>query len=98
MQSGQECPVCDGLGYSMQQTRADECRKCQGDGLVARGPIRPSDAGSLDEITREAHSQPSAEGFKTCPDCAEEVRSAARKCRFCGYLFEPADKPGERDV
>jgi predicted RNA-binding Zn-ribbon protein involved in translation (DUF1610 family) len=25
--------------------------------------------------------------FKTCPDCAEQVRSAARKCRFCGYMF-----------
>ena len=25
--------------------------------------------------------------FKTCPDCAEEVRGAARKCRFCGYMF-----------
>jgi hypothetical protein len=26
--------------------------------------------------------------FKTCPDCAEDVRAAARKCRFCGYMFE----------
>jgi uncharacterized protein UPF0547 len=24
-----------------------------------------------------------------CPDCAEEVLAAARKCRFCGYRFEP---------
>jgi hypothetical protein len=27
-------------------------------------------------------------GMKTCPDCAEEVRFAARKCRFCGFEFE----------
>jgi hypothetical protein len=25
--------------------------------------------------------------LKTCPDCAEQVRVAARKCRFCGYQF-----------
>lgn len=26
---------------------------------------------------------------KICPDCAEQVKEAARKCRFCGYRFEP---------
>ncbi len=26
--------------------------------------------------------------YKFCPDCAEEVRAAARKCRFCGHIFE----------
>jgi hypothetical protein len=25
--------------------------------------------------------------MKICPDCAEEVRAAARKCRFCGFIF-----------
>ena len=30
---------------------------------------------------------PGNPALKTCPDCAEEVRGAARKCRFCGYLF-----------
>lgn len=28
---------------------------------------------------------------KICPDCAEQVPAAARKCRFCGYRF---DDPG----
>ncbi len=26
---------------------------------------------------------------KICPDCAEEVKAAARICRFCRYEFEP---------
>jgi hypothetical protein len=26
--------------------------------------------------------------YKTCPDCAEEVRAAANVCRFCGYRFD----------
>jgi hypothetical protein len=28
------------------------------------------------------------DGWKTCPECAEPVRSAARKCRFCGWRFD----------
>lgn len=40
----------------------------------------------------EELSSPSgpAPGYKACPDCAEDVRAAARKCRFCGYTFENA--------
>jgi len=27
---------------------------------------------------------------KRCPDCAEQVLAAARKCRYCGYRFDRA--------
>jgi len=30
---------------------------------------------------------------KACPDCAELVLAAARKCRYCGYEFRPAPTP-----
>jgi hypothetical protein len=26
--------------------------------------------------------------IKACPDCAENVKALAKKCRFCGYSFE----------
>ena len=29
----------------------------------------------------------SSTGMKDCPDCAESVKVAARKCRFCGHEF-----------
>jgi hypothetical protein len=37
----------------------------------------------------EEPPEPASMEFKTCPDCAEEVRAAARKCRFCNYRFVP---------
>lgn len=35
----------------------------------------------------EKPSAQSATGMKRCPDCAELVQGAARKCRFCGHEF-----------
>lgn len=41
-------------------------------------------------------SEPGKTEVKTCPECREEVRAAARICRECGHLF-PAEAPPIRD-
>jgi len=45
----------------------------------------PSSAGGDERADSMAPAPP---GVKICPDCAEEVRSEARICRFCRYPFE----------
>ena len=52
---------------------------------LASVPSKPSPV--PDMISDRAAATPES---KTCPDCAEEVRYAARKCRFCGFQFEVA--------
>jgi Uncharacterised protein family UPF0547 len=32
--------------------------------------------------------EPARPAYKQCPDCAERVLAAARKCRYCGYRFD----------
>jgi hypothetical protein len=32
--------------------------------------------------------------YKQCPDCAERVLAAARKCRYCGYRFDTERRKG----
>jgi hypothetical protein len=36
---------------------------------------------------------PSTPEYKQCPDCAESVLAAARKCRYCGYRFDSRGRP-----
>lgn len=51
------------------------------------GPASPV-AQTADQSRQSIGPTPVTQEFKTCPDCAEQVRHAARKCRFCGYMFE----------
>jgi hypothetical protein len=44
-------------------------------------------------LSAPATAEADSTQFKTCPDCAEPVRAAAKKCRFCGYIFETSQTP-----
>jgi len=53
-------------------------------------------AGEEERMLLEGDTEPppaadSSADTKICPDCAETVKAKARKCRFCGHIFE--DQP-----
>jgi len=41
---------------------------------------------------------PDGRPVKVCPDCAETVLVAARKCRFCGYRFDEPPRGPARSL
>jgi len=43
-------------------------------------PVGSTDGPAISDINDE----------KTCPECGETVKAAAKLCRFCGTRFEPA--------
>ncbi len=57
----------------------------QGRQVVELAEAGSGATGASDNTTAEPITE-----SKICPDCAEEVKAAARVCRFCGHRFEEA--------
>jgi hypothetical protein len=86
------CSQCSFKSVDEEAARAHRLKMKPG--LPEQRPSAPQSAITTATMPAAASPAPTATPeFKTCPDCAEEVRFAARKCRFCGYMFESADVP-----
>lgn len=91
--SDRQCPYCK----SPIHQSAVKCPKCQGafeelwrcpacKTPLIRGVEKcPSCSGKI------SWKDVPGGGTKKCPDCAEEIKADARKCRFCGRLFDQPD-------
>jgi hypothetical protein len=85
--------VCSERGCGLtfdKETQANLHRKLTGTGSVPVAPSRSAPPPAPAITSPPEEMTPATPEFKTCPDCAEQVRFAARKCRFCGYMFEDA--------
>lgn len=64
------------------------CKTCgfvTGDHPIA---MRHFEDGSRGLPTASGSGTATTPEFKLCPDCAEKIQATARKCRFCGYMFD----------
>jgi Uncharacterised protein family UPF0547 len=60
--------------------------------LIVGGVLFAAIQNSVNELVDLSERVPVLAGSdKTCPQCAEKVKSAARVCRFCGHPFGDAD-------
>jgi hypothetical protein len=84
-------PGCTFSASTIQEYQAHQRETIAGATDVPQSPrldteIAPEPGLAVALISQPANPVPE---FKLCPDCAEEIRYAARKCRFCGYRFAP---------
>jgi hypothetical protein len=67
---------------------ADQARRSDKD--IADVSLEQGQSGGQDEEPAPTQGE---RAMKACPDCAELVLEAARKCRYCGYRF---DRPSSK--
>lgn len=62
--------------------------------------MSPDEGQSSGQVNPEPAAAAEQRAMKQCPDCAEMVLEAARKCRYCGYRFDgqPASQASEEGL
>ena len=91
---------CTSCTYDEVITTGDFKRKYVRDGF-AHCPMcnhphqikssNPKPPATVEKPPEPAVEPPNQTATKTCPDCAEDVKFAAAKCRYCSYSF--VEKP-----
>jgi hypothetical protein len=71
--------------YNLGVVSARAAIQASATGGVGQQPAQPEPPAQIAAPTAMIEQ---GDGMKTCPDCAESVKKAARKCRFCGHIFE----------
>ena len=74
------------LNMGMSQARADYERAA----VAASRGVPRVEAAPIDVPIAQLPA-PTVTDSKVCPDCAETVKIAARKCKHCGYIFSESD-------
>jgi predicted RNA-binding Zn-ribbon protein involved in translation (DUF1610 family) len=75
-----QCPACQKL-LKAEEESAGKRIKCPSCGEVLAVPVAAT-------VSAPAPAEEGGER-RPCPMCGEEIAAAARKCRFCGEVFDP---------
>ena len=73
------CGNCSGTSFTHRKISANTQEMGQSSEEAISDAFNGKKGNSQDLMTPE---------FKTCPMCAEEIKSAAKKCRYCQHMME----------